>query len=86
MPFNPKVYQFSNAVDNSNCESGLGPYDLVLIPENTHQFALSIEFKSITKPKSSSADLEALLAQNAEEALAKIESKLNRFILIGSYL
>ena len=53
----------------SNRESGHGRYDVMIIPKDTNQLGIVIEFK-VAKKK------ELSLEQSAQEALEQIESKL----------
>ena len=58
----------------SNKESGLGRYDILIIPSDLQQLGIIIELKNVKfdeKPK----DLEKILAQEAKHALVQIDSK-----------
>jgi len=58
----------------SNKESGLGRYDVVILPKDVTNYAIIFEFKSVRAPKTvkTQEDLELLLEQEAQQALAQI--------------
>ncbi len=55
----------------SNKESGLGRYDIIIIPKETHKLAIILELKSV-KPVKNEDNLTALLKQEAELAIVQI--------------
>jgi hypothetical protein len=59
----------------SNRESGIGRYDIVIIPKDIHKLAILFELKSV-KTSKQDEDLSLLLQQAAKEALLQIDKKV----------
>lgn len=58
----------------SNKESGLGRYDIIIIPKDLHKLAIVLELKSV-KTEKKEEELKSLLQQEAELALLQIDKK-----------
>lgn len=56
----------------SNKESGLGRYDIAIIPKDLSKLSIILELKSVKSPKNEN-DLESLLQKTAKQALTQIE-------------
>jgi len=66
----PKRYEY-----NSNKESGLGRYDITIIPRDISRPAIILELKSITTPNLTEEALNILLNREAQAALKQINQK-----------
>ncbi len=66
----PKRYEY-----NSNKESGLGRYDITIIPRDISKSAIILELKSITTPNLTEKALNTLLNREAQTALKQINQK-----------
>ncbi len=61
----------------SNRESGLGFYDILIIPKDITQPGIILELKRVLSPKTKPDDdaMESLLEQKAKQALEQIENQ-----------
>ena len=72
--YNQKQYELK-----SNRESGLGRYDIAIIPRDTKKIGIILELKSVMPPKASKRTigkvLDDLLVGEAQKALKQINDK-----------